>query len=164
LICETQEICYTKTEGEEVQEITFDGVKDWDDTQKTVRMVRPSELAKIMQDRRIEEARKKEEAENAELIKKGQKPKPNKNAPPAEEELQVDMNEDPSEEFIDTINAPDHKDVEGSEKLGLNLKTSLVCDYAKYECTTQRLDFKPTLMYAQRTHKFTIKNTSLINL
>lgn len=26
------------------------------------------------------------------------------------------------------------------------------------------MDFKPTLMYAQRTHKFTIKNTSLINL
>ena len=27
-----------------------------------------------------------------------------------------------------------------------------------------RVDFKPTLMYAQRSFKFTIKNTSLINL
>jgi len=39
-----------------------------------------------------------------------------------------------------------------------------VCDYARFECATSRMEFKPTLMYAQRIHKFTIKNTSLINL
>lgn len=58
------------------------------------------------------------------------------------------MSEDPTEEFIDTIKPPEFKDVEGSDALQLQLKTSLVCDYARYECATTRLDFKPTLMYA----------------
>jgi hydrocephalus-inducing protein len=40
----------------------------------------------------------------------------------------------------------------------------LVCDYAKYECSVANIDFKPTLMYANRSYKFTIKNKSLINL
>ena len=66
----------------------------------------------------MEEARKREEAENAALIAKGQKPKPKgKNEAPPEEEIQVDMNEEPTEEFIDTIKAPDHKDVEGADAL-----------------------------------------------
>lgn len=81
-------------------------------------MVRPSELARIQQERRLEEARKKEEAENAALIAKGQKPKPKgKNEAPPEEEIQVDMSEDPTEEFIDTIKPPEFKDVEGSDAL-----------------------------------------------
>lgn len=134
---------------------------------KTVRMVRPSELKKIMQERRLEEQRKKEEAEAAAAAAKGGKgaKKPAK-APeaPAEEEIVVDMSEEPNTELIDTIKPPDFLDAEGVEPLQLALKTSLVCDYAKYECVTTRLDFKPTLMYAQRTHKFTIKNTSLIAL
>ena len=37
-----------------------DGFKDWDDTMKTVRMVRPSELRKIMQAREAEERHRKE--------------------------------------------------------------------------------------------------------
>lgn len=37
-------------------------------------------------------------------------------------------------------------------------------DHASYECNLQQIDFKPTLMYASRSHKFTIKNTSMINL
>ena len=44
------------------------------------------------------------------------------------------------------------------------LKTSCVIDYANYECTVDAIQFKPTLMYAQRTFSFTIKNTSMINL
>jgi hypothetical protein len=42
---------------------------------------------------------------------------------------------------------PEHDKVEGSER-SLALKTSLVCDYARYECATTKMDFKPTLMYA----------------
>jgi len=34
----------------------------------------------------------------------------------------------------------------------------------KYECVTKNIDFKPTLMYASRTFKFAVKNTSLITL
>jgi hypothetical protein len=83
-------------------------------------MVRPSEIAKIQQERRLEEARKKEEAENAAILAKGGKPKPKgKNDAPPEEELQVDMSEEPTEEFIDTIKAPEHKDAEGSDPLQL---------------------------------------------
>lgn len=52
---------------------------------------------------------------------------------------------------------------EGSEK-NVPLKTSLVCDYSRYECSVKEIAFKPTLMYASRTFKFTIKNTSLIEL
>jgi len=64
---------------------------------------------------------------------------------------------------VDTVPEPEHEKIEGSER-PLNLKTTLVCDYARYECVITRMEFKPTLMYAQRTHKFAIKNTSLINL
>jgi len=44
------------------------------------------------------------------------------------------------------------------------LKASCVIDHASYECNVSKVDFKPTLMYASRSYKFTIKNTSLINL
>lgn len=146
------------------------GFKDWDDTMTVVRMVRPSELKKIMAEREAEERRRKEEAEAAAAAAakggkgaKGGKPPPAKDAAPASEEIHIDESEEATAELIDTLPEPEHEKVEGSER-SLALKTSLVCDYARYECTTTKMDFKPTLMYAQRTHKFTIKNTSLINL
>ena len=77
--------------------------------------------------------------------------------------MQIDESEEATAELVDTVPEPEHEKVEGSDRV-LNLKTTLVCDYARYECTTTRMEFKPTLMYAQRTHKFAIKNTSLINL
>lgn len=164
LYCETQVIEYM--DGENV--IAVSEAKDWDDTMKTVRMVRPSELKKILQERKIEEARKAEERAAAELAKQGgkNKPKPGDKKPetPVEEPVEVDMSEPESAELVETIPAPETRDAEGAEPLQLVLKTSLTCDYAKYECTTTSMDFKPTLMYAQRTHKFTIKNTSLIEL
>lgn len=43
------------------------------------------------------------------------------------------------------------------------MKTSCIIDHASYECAIKQMDFKPTLMYATRTLKFTIKNTSLIS-
>lgn len=136
---------------------------------KTVRMVRPSELKKIMQEREVEERRRREEAEAAQAAAakgkgaKGAKAPPKKDDAPAEEEVHIDESEEATAELVDTIPEPEHEKIEGSER-SLALKTSLVCDYARYECATTRMDFKPTLMYAQRTHKFTIKNTSLINL
>ena len=38
---------------------------DWDDSMKTLRMVRPSEYRKIMQERKREEEKRREEAEVA---------------------------------------------------------------------------------------------------
>jgi hypothetical protein len=61
------------------------------------------------------------------------------------------------------IPEPEHTEKE-EEKKHVILKTSCVIDYAGYECTIKNVDFKPTLMYAQRTFKFTIKNTSHIGL
>jgi len=144
------------------------GFKDWDDTMKTVRLVRPSELKKIMAEREAEERRRREEAEAAQAAAakgKGAKAgKPaDKKADGLAEDVQIDESEEATAELIDTVPEPEHEKAEGSERT-VALKTSLVCDFARYECATTRLDFKPTLMYAQRTHKFTIKNTSLINL
>lgn len=132
---------------------------------KTVRMVRPSEYRNIMRQREEEERRRREEAEAAALAaqkKKAPKAAPKKEEAPVEDEP-VDESEEPTEELIETVPEPEHAKVEGSEK-PVSLKTSLVCDFAKYECSVQNIEFKPTLMYASRTFKFTIKNTSLIDL
>jgi hypothetical protein len=52
---------------------------------------------------------------------------------PVEEEIVVDMSEEQTQELIETIKEPEHEVVEGSEK-HVPLKTTIVCDYAKYEC------------------------------
>lgn len=46
----------------------------------------------------------------------------------------------------------------------ITLKSSAVADYARYDIDTKAINFLPTLMYTSRVHKFTVKNTSLINL
>lgn len=119
---------------------------------KTTRLVRPSELKKIMLAREAEERRRKEEAEAAAAAaaKKGAKagkPPAKKEDAPADEEVQIDESEEATAELVDTVPEPEHEKVEGTER-SLALKTSLVCDYAKYECSTTKMDFKPTLMYA----------------
>ena len=75
----------------------------------------------------------------------------------------IDENEEPTEELIEVIPEPEHSENEEAKK-SVVLMTSCVIDYASYNCAVSRVDFKPTLMYAQRTYKFTIKNTSQINL
>ena len=159
--------CDTVVIEQKAGEDSKDSFRDWDDTMKTIRMVRPSELRKILAEREAEERRRKEEAEAAAAAKAGGKAAKGGAKAPAKQadevDIQVDESEEATAELIDTIAEPEHEKAEGSERT-VALKTSLVCDYARYECQTTRLDFKPTLMYAQRTHKFTIKNTSLINL
>jgi len=161
-MCETVVIEQKPAEDDEDK-----GFKEWDDTMKTARMVRPSELARIKVQREIDERKRKEEAEAAAAAaaKGGKKapPKAAAKAGEAEELPPIDESEECTAELIDTIPEPENEKIEGSER-NVALKTTLVCDYARYECTTEALEFKPTLMYAQRTHKFTIKNTSLINL
>jgi hydrocephalus-inducing protein len=134
---------------------------------KTIRMVRPSEYRKIMRQREEEERKRREEAEAAALAaqkgkKAGKPPAKKEEAHPVDDDP-VDESEDPTEELIETIPEPENAKVEGSEK-NVALKTTLVCDFAKYECSVKEIDFKPTLMYASRTFKFTIKNTALIEL
>ena len=135
---------------------------------KTLRMVRPSEYRVIMKKREDEERARKEAAEAAAAAAAGGK-KGGAKAPaakgkaaadvPAEEEIVIDESEDPTEELIEVIPEPEHTGNEETKK-AVVLKTSCVIDQASYECTVQKVQFKPTLMYAQRTYKFTIKNTS----
>lgn len=82
---------------------------------------------------------------------------------PVEPEIVIDYSEDPTVELIETIPEIEYDKVEGTEK-NVPLKTTLVCDYAKYDCQVKHIEFKPTLMYVSRSYKFTIKNTSLISL
>lgn len=133
---------------------------------KTLRMVRPSEYRLIMKKREDEEKARKEAAEAAAAQAAGGKKGGAKAAPkgkaaaevPAEEEVVVDENEEATEELIEVIPEPEHTENEESKKAVI-LKTSCVIDYAGYECSANKVEFKPTLMYAQRTYKFTIKNT-----
>lgn len=135
---------------------------------KTLRMVRPSEHRKIMRDREIQQQKRKEELEAAALAaagKKAAKPaaKEKKKGEEVEEEIEIDESEDANVELIEVIPEPDTTAVDGSEKTTV-LKASCVIDHASYDCTVAKVDFKPTLMYASRSYKFTIKNTALINL
>ena len=138
---------------------------------KVVRMVRPSEHRKILKQREDEEKKRKEETEAAALAVAAKGSKAPAKAPakqaakeePKVEEIVIDMSEEPSIELVDTIAQPDYTKVDGSDK-NVPLKTSLVCDLAKYECQTKTIEFKPTLMYASRSYKFAIKNTSLITM
>jgi hydrocephalus-inducing protein len=164
LLCETFQI-EQKPDAE-----TGAKYRDWDDTMKTVHMVRPSEYKKIMKQREEEERKRKEEAEAAAAAaaNKGKAPPkaPAKAASKEEtkvDEIVVDMSEDPSVELVDTLPEPENAKVEGTDK-NVPLKTTLLCDQVKYDCQVKNVDFKPTLMYAQRTYKFTVKNTSLITL
>lgn len=43
------------------------------------------------------------------------------------------MSEESTVELIETITEVEYDKIEGSEK-NVSLKTSLVCDFAKYEC------------------------------
>lgn len=138
---------------------------------KTLRMVRPSEYRAIMKKREDDEKARKEAAEAAAAAaaggKKGGAKAPAKGKAAAEaapeEEVVVDENEEPTEELIEVIEEPEHTENEESKK-AVVLKTSCVIDYANYECTVNKVEFKPTLMYAMRSFKFTIKNTSQIAL
>lgn len=76
---------------------------DWDDSMKTMRLVRPSEFKKIMQERKREEDKRREEAELAAQAAAGKKPAkapPAKDkkadAAPVEEDVVVNMDEEPT--------------------------------------------------------------------
>jgi hypothetical protein len=89
-ICETQNIAQKVVEGTKWT--------DWDDTMKTVKMVRPSEHRKFIRDKEVADIKRKEEAEAAAFAaqnKKGAKP-PTKVAAALPEEVVVDMSEEPS--------------------------------------------------------------------
>ena len=78
-----------------------------------------------------------------------------------EEEVVVNMDEEPTTELIEVIPEPEFTKVDGQDK-NIVLKASCVIDYANYNCDVKQVDFKPTLMYASGSYKFTIKNTHVL--
>ena len=123
-----------------------------------------------MQERKRDEDKRREEAEaaaNAAAGKKAVKAPAAKDKKaeivPVEEDVIVNMDEDPTQELIEVIAEPENTKVDGSDK-NIVLKATCVIDHASYTCDVKQVDFKPTLMYAQRNFKFTVKNTSLISL
>jgi len=131
---------------------------------KVLKLVRPSEFKRIERLKEIAEIKRKEDQElaayNAQAKKTGK--------PPVRQtfnmdEIQIDESEAPSIELIDVITEPTHTTVDGSTKTQV-LKTSCLIDKCNYECHMQKIEFKPTLMYATRNYKFTIKNTCMIGL
>lgn len=125
-VCETWQISQHHAE---------DGPKwtEWDDSMKTLRVVRPSEERKIMRDREIAEIKRKDDAELAAFNanpKKGAKPPPKT---PLPDPIEIDMSEEPSVQLIDVIPEPEHDTVDASHKTQ-NLKTSAIIDHASYDC------------------------------
>lgn len=153
--------CDTKTITQDTSEFV-----DWDDSMTEIKMIRPSELKKILAIKEAKERKKKEEAEAvaAAAAKKGKKPPPKKEDERLpEEDIEIDETEDATEEYAEALPEPHFEVVEGTEKQSL-LKANVVCDYTKFECTTDKIIFKPTLMFQTRSYKFTIRNTSTIAL
>ena len=89
-VCETQTIVQKVVEGSKWTE--------WDDTMKTVKMVRPSEHRKFIRDKEVADIKRREEAEAAAFAaqnQKGAKP-PTKVATALPDEVVIDMSEEPS--------------------------------------------------------------------
>jgi hydrocephalus-inducing protein len=108
---------------------------DWDDSQTEIKMVRPSELKKILAIEEAKERKRKEEAEAAAAAaaKKGKKPPPKKEDEKLpEEDMEIDETEEATEEYAAPLPEPEHEVEEESEK-ELILRTSVISDYAKYE-------------------------------
>jgi len=105
--------------------------EDWDDSMTEVKMIRPSELKKILAIKEAKERVKREEAEAAAALaaKKGKKPPPKKEDEKLpEEDMEIDENEDATEEYAEALPEPEYEEVEGSEKLN-TLKGSVTADF-----------------------------------
>ena len=160
-LTETEITCDTKAIIQESNEFV-----DWDDTMTEIKLIRPSELKKILAIKEAKERKKKEEAEAAAAAaaKKGKKPPPKKEDEHLpEEDMEIDETEEPTEEYAEPLPEPSFEVVEESEKQRV-LRTTVTADYSRYECDTKHIKFKPTMMFGARSHKFGIRNTSKIAL
>jgi hydrocephalus-inducing protein len=154
-------ICDSKAIKQDTSEF-----QDWDDSMTEIKLIRPSEFKKILAIKEAKERRKKEEAEAAAsaAAKKGKKPPPKKEDERLpEEDMEIDETEEATEEYAEALPEPHFEIIEGSEKQNV-LKGSVVADYVNYECDVDKIIFKPTLMFATRSYKFHIRNTSKIAL
>lgn len=109
---------------------------DWDDSMTEVKLIRPSEMKKILAIKEARERIRKEEAEAAAAAaaKKGAKKPPAKKEDEKlpEEDMEIDETEEPTEEYAEPLPEPEYEPIEDGEKQ-LILKGSVTSDYAKYE-------------------------------
>jgi len=100
-----------------------------------VKLLRPSELKKMLAIKEAKDRIKREEAEAqaAAAAKKGKKPPPKKDDEHlAEEDMEIDENEEATEEYDEPLPEPPYEEVEESDKQ-LILKSSVTADYARFE-------------------------------
>lgn len=161
---------------------------DWDETMTETRMVRPSELKLLIKHKAEEERKRFEENESivsqivaqktaATTGKPGKQPdkkkevkkdakkeakQGSKDKEEKEDDIKIIASEPATEEIEEPIKEPESIVVENSAK-EIPLKCSIISDYPKYECSIDKIAFKPTLMFQTRSYKFSLKNKSLIS-
>ena len=162
----------------EFKYIKFNGdMVDWDNSMKYWRKVSNSELNVLQKKKADESQKRKDEIET--LIqtmtgaKKGAQTAPKAAAKvdpkkPAPEEPKINPNEEANIDYEDILPEPGYTILEkdkNDKTDGMKLiKMSAVADYVRYDCQIKEIRFKPTQMYASRTHKIAIKNLSTINM
>ncbi|XP_069696767.1 hydrocephalus-inducing protein-like [Periplaneta americana] len=65
--------------------------------------------------------------------------------------------------IIDAVDEPDHEVIDGTVRDVL-CHISAVADYTKYECSTDEIHIKDTLMLQSNSNQFTLKNIGLVPL
>ena len=164
LMCETNQI---------LQGVIF---KEWDDSMTNVKYVTKTESDWLQRKKEEElQKRRQEELEKAAILAK-QKPgakkipekKPDKKKVVEKEKEEeqmpmIDANEEANIPIEDPVPEPENSLVDKTEKT-LNLKTSAIADYTRYECETKEIFFKPTSMYTTRTFQFKLRNSSTIKM
>lgn len=138
--------------------------EDWDNSMTDVRFVTPKQYEAIMKRKEEEEKRKKEEYEAAQ--KKGTVKKPVAAPPKKREDRKADLEEedpdgDPTIEIQEIRREPNYQEVDKTQKQVI-LKVTAIADYIKYSCEYQEIRFASTLMFATRSFKFPLRNSSTI--
>jgi hypothetical protein len=132
-----------------------------------VKYITPSQHEFVLAWKEEQERRRKEEEEAA--AKKGAKKAPAKKedakTPDADEFQWPD--EQPDEEatiqWLEVRPEPEFAEIENTSKQ-LPLKIFAEVDYLRYSCEVREIKFKSTLMFASRSYKFGVRNTSAISM
>ena len=147
---------------------------DWDESIKTLKKVTASQQAAILEKRKEDMQKRKDENEalinqltNVKGVKPPAKPKDtkkdakgkpgDKNVVPEESKEEADI------DIEETNPEPEINILDKSEKY-LPVKVTAISDYAKYECKIKEIRFKPTVMFGTRKFDFQLRNTSMTAL
>jgi len=136
--------------------------EDWDNSMVETKLVSQKQFEKMQKRREEEEKRRKEEAE-AVNKKAAKKPTMKKKETKLELEESEDDDGEANIEIQDVAKEPSYQEIDKTQKQ-VALKAFAVSDYMKYSCEYREIKFSPTLMFASRSFKFAIRNTSKITM